>query len=43
MPTVRARLTELIRNLRARGIEVLVIGLGSLDLSSAANGNNVMA
>jgi len=42
MPTVRARLSELIRSLRARGIEVLVIGLGSLDLASVANENNAL-
>jgi acyl-CoA thioesterase-1 len=42
MQTVRARLAELIRSLRARGIEVLVIGLASLDLSSVEKENNVL-
>jgi len=42
MQTVRTRLTELIRSLRARGIEVLVVGLGSLDLADVARANNVL-
>ncbi len=42
MKTVRARLTELIRSLRARRIEVLVIGLGKLDLSDVARSNGVL-
>ena len=42
MQTVRARLTELIRSLRARGIEVLVVGLGSLNLADVAHANNVL-
>ena len=42
MQTVRARLTELIRSLRSRGVEVLVIGLGSLDLAPVARANNVL-
>ena len=42
MNTVRARLTELIRTLRARGIEVLVIGLGRLDLSDVARTNRIL-
>jgi acyl-CoA thioesterase I len=42
MNTVRARLTELIRSLRARGIEVLVIGLGRLDLSDVARTNRIL-
>lgn len=36
MAAVRARLTELIRSLRARRIRMLVIGLGHLDLSEIA-------
>ena len=36
MAAVRARLSELIRSLRARRIKVLVIGLGALDLSKIA-------
>jgi len=36
MAAVRARLSELIRSLRARRIQVLVIGLGALDLSKIA-------
>jgi hypothetical protein len=42
METVRARMTELVRSLRARGIEVLVIGLGRLDLAGVAKENNVL-
>lgn len=42
MKTVRARLGELIGALRARKIEVLVIGLGSLDLASVAKENHVL-
>ena len=30
---VRARVSTIVRTLRARGIQVLVIGLGQLDLS----------
>jgi acyl-CoA thioesterase-1 len=41
MAAVRARLTELIRSLRARRIQVLVIGLGGLDLSEIAKINGV--
>ncbi len=36
MKTVRSRLTEIVRTLRARKIEVLVIGLGSLKLDDVA-------
>jgi acyl-CoA thioesterase-1 len=39
---VRARLRELIGALRARNIEVLVIGLGSLDLASIAKENHAL-
>ena len=42
MKTVRMRMSELIRSLRARKIEVLVVGLGSLDLASVAKDNNVL-
>jgi len=38
---LRARLSELIRALQARRIEVLLIGLGSLDLSDVATNNKV--
>jgi acyl-CoA thioesterase I len=41
MKTVRSRLTEIIRTLRARKIEVLVIGLGSLKLDDVARAQNV--
>lgn len=36
MKTVRARITELVRALGARQIEVLVIGLGTLDFADIA-------
>jgi acyl-CoA thioesterase-1 len=42
MKTVRARLTELIRSLRARQIEVLVVGLGRLDLADIARANDAL-
>ncbi|HEY1475913.1 MAG TPA: GDSL-type esterase/lipase family protein [Pseudolabrys sp.] len=42
MQTLRARLTELIRSLRARSIEVLLIGLRSLDLADVARANDVL-
>jgi acyl-CoA thioesterase-1 len=42
MKTVRARLTELIRSLRARQIEVLVVGLGKLDLADIARANDAL-
>ena len=42
MQTVRTRLTKLIGALRARKIEVLVVGLGSLDLADVARANNVL-
>lgn len=38
---MRANLTEIVRTLRARHIEVLLIGLGSLDLSGVAHANSV--
>jgi acyl-CoA thioesterase-1 len=38
---VRANLNEIVRTLRARRIAVLVVGLGSLDLSDVARANNV--
>jgi acyl-CoA thioesterase-1 len=36
MQTVRARVAELVRSLRARHIEVLVVGLGKLDFADVA-------
>lgn len=42
MKTVRTRMTELIRSFRARKIKVLVVGLGSLDLSTVARENNAL-
>ena len=41
MKTVRARLAEVIRALRARKIEVLVIGFRSLKLGDVAHAENV--
>ncbi len=41
MKTVRARLTEIVRALRARQIEVLMIGLGSLKLDDVARAEGV--
>ena len=41
MKTVRSRLTELVRALRARKIEVLVIGLGRLKLDDVARAGDV--
>ena len=41
MKTVRSRLTEVIRALRARKIEVLVIGFASLKLGDVARAENV--
>jgi len=41
MARLRARLSELIRALQARRIEVLLIGLGSLNLSDVAKANAV--
>ena len=41
MKTVEARLTEIVRTLRARHIQVLVVGLGRLDLSAVARANGV--
>ncbi len=38
---MRANLNEIVRSLRKRGIAVLVIGLGSLDLSDVARANDV--
>ena len=42
MKTVRDRLTELIRSLRARRIEVLVVGLGKLDFADVALANDAL-
>ncbi|MGB7259143.1 MAG: GDSL-type esterase/lipase family protein [Pseudolabrys sp.] len=41
MSAVRANLTEIVRTLRKRNIEVLLIGLGSLNLSDVAKSNDV--
>lgn len=38
---MRANLNEILQTLRKRGIAVLLIGLGSLDLSGVARDNNV--
>jgi hypothetical protein len=38
---MRANLTEIVRSLRARKIAVLLIGLGSLDLSGVARDTDV--
>jgi acyl-CoA thioesterase-1 len=38
---MRANLSEIVRSLRKRGIAVLLIGLGSLDLSDVARENDV--
>jgi len=38
---MRANLAEIVRSLRKRGIEVLLVGLGSLDLSSVARATGV--
>ncbi len=37
--TLRANLTEIVRTLRKRGIEVLIVGLGQLDLFDVAKAN----
>jgi acyl-CoA thioesterase-1 len=42
LKTVEARVTEIIRSLRVRRIEVLVLGLGPLDLSAVAQANHVL-
>ena len=41
MKTVQSRLTEMVHTLRARKIEVLVIGLGRLKLDDVARAENV--
>ncbi len=38
---MRANLNEIVKTLRRRGIDVLLIGLGSLDLSAVARANGV--
>ncbi len=38
---MRANLAEIVRSLRKRGIEVLLVGLGSLDLGSVARAEGV--
>lgn len=40
-PKMRANLREIVRTLRRRGIEVLLIGLARLDLSDVARAENV--
>ncbi len=42
MKTLHARMTELIQALNARHIEVLVVGLGGLDLSEVAKANGAL-
>ena len=42
MRAVRSRLTGLIRALRARRIDVLVVGLGSMDLADVARANGAL-
>ncbi|MGH6738776.1 MAG: GDSL-type esterase/lipase family protein [Bradyrhizobium sp.] len=39
---IRARLTRIIGALRARGVQVLLVGLGQLDLSSVASANGTL-
>ncbi len=39
---IRARMNTIVRTLRARHIQVLVIGLGSLDLSAVAVANGAL-
>jgi acyl-CoA thioesterase-1 len=39
--TMRANLAEIVKSLQKRGIEVMLIGLGSLDLSGVARASNV--
>jgi acyl-CoA thioesterase-1 len=41
MQTVEARLGEIVRSLRARNVEVLLVGLGRLDLSAVARRHHV--
>jgi acyl-CoA thioesterase-1 len=41
LATVQARVAEIVRSLRARHIQVMVIGLGSLDLSVVAQAASV--
>jgi lysophospholipase L1-like esterase len=36
MNTVRARLAEIVRSLRARHVQVMLVGLGRLDFSALA-------
>ncbi len=38
---MRANVSEIVRTLRKRGIDVLLIGLGSLDLAAVARANGV--
>jgi acyl-CoA thioesterase-1 len=40
--TMRANLNKIVRSLRKRGIAVLIVGLGSLDLADVARANRVL-
>ena len=42
MKSVQARVAEIVRSLRARHIQVLVVGLGSLDLSKIADAGGAL-
>jgi acyl-CoA thioesterase-1 len=42
MKTVQARLSEIVSTLQARRVEVLLAGLGRLDLSAVARGKHVL-
>jgi acyl-CoA thioesterase-1 len=42
LPAVQARLGEIVRTLRARKIEVLLIGAGRLDFSAIASANGAL-
>lgn len=39
---MRANLNKIVRTLRARGVAVLLVGLGSLDVSDVARANHVL-
>jgi len=39
---MRANMAEIVRTLRARGVEVLVVGLGRLDLSAVAKASGAL-
>jgi hypothetical protein len=42
MGTLQRNIVEIVRTLRARHIQVLVIGLGRLDLSAVAQANGAL-